>query len=241
MTMETMSAVRSGTARVARSNVVASLAAVAIFVTTLAGCTAASGDAQGERASASAQQAAAQETSSAESCSTFVSMTTSYDEAEGPPPLASWSLDGKLQDLGSREYAEGTVEIDETGTIVSYTVAPGDVEAVIRERLCAGFGLGSMNHVRTIQPGQVLRLTLDPETPWIPYFSPTDAPEGFSDIPYQQTMESMGRAVDAGDIDLARTIWNDELSAMFFNQAEIDSVTAALDASDLDALRQMFS
>lgn len=56
-----------------------------------------------------------------------------------------------------------------------------------------------------------------------------------------QTMERMGLAVDAGDIDDVSAIWDDELSAMFFNQAEIDSVVAPLDAGDLDPLRQMFS
>lgn len=124
---------------------------------------------------------------------------------------------------------------------MTYRVEPGDVEAIIAERLCAYPGLTAMNHVRTIHPGQVLWLTPDPTIPVLPYFSPTDAPAGFQDIPYQQTMERMGRAVDAGDIDQVRAIWNDELSAMFFNQVEIDTVVAALDAGDLDALRQMFS
>ncbi|MFD5213112.1 hypothetical protein [Microbacterium sp. NPDC058345] len=56
-------------------------------------------------------------------------------------------------DLGARPYAQGEVTVDEDGTPVTYAVEAGDVEAVIAERLCAYTVLGSMNHVRTIQPG----------------------------------------------------------------------------------------
>ena len=53
-------------------------------------------------------------------------------------------------------------------------------EAVIAERLCAYPTLGSMNHVRTIQPGQVLWLTPNPDTPWVPYFTPMTRLLGFN-------------------------------------------------------------
>lgn len=152
-----------------------------------------------------------------------------------------WEREGTLWDLGAREFAQGEVTVDEDGVPVTYTVEPGNVEAVIAERLCASPGLASMNHRRDIHPGQELWLAPDPNVPVLPYSSPTEVPAGFSDIPYQQTIEHMGSAVDAGDIDDVRTIWNNELSAMFFNQAEIDSVVAALNAGDLDALRPMLS
>ncbi len=152
-----------------------------------------------------------------------------------------WERQGTLRDLGAREFARGEVAFDEEGTPVTYTVEPGDVEAVIAERLCAYPALGSMNHVRVIQPGQVLWLTPDPDTPWVPYYNPADAPAGFPQIPYQQAIESAGRAVDAGDVDTVRAIWNDTLKGMFANQETIDAVQTVVDSGDLDALRQIFS
>lgn len=152
-----------------------------------------------------------------------------------------WERQGTLRDLGAREFARGKVTVDEEGTPVTYTVEPGDVEAVIAERLCAYPNLGSMNHVRTIQPGQVLWLTPNPDTPWVPYYNPDDAPAGFTQIPYQRAIESAGRAVDAGDVDTVRAIWNDTLRPMFTNQGTIDAVQKVVDSGDLDALRQLFS
>ncbi|KQR18899.1 hypothetical protein ASF76_16475 [Microbacterium sp. Leaf151] len=148
---------------------------------------------------------------------------------------------GTLRDLGAREFARGEVTFDEDGAPVTYTVEPGDVEAVIAERFCAYPTLGPMNHVRTIQPEQVLWLTPDPDTPWVPYFAPEDAPAGFEQIPYQQAIESAGRAVDAGDVDTVQAVWNDTLKAMFVNQNTIDAVQKVVDSGDLDALRQLFS
>ncbi len=124
---------------------------------------------------------------------------------------------------------------------MTYTVEPGDVEAVIAERFCAYPTLGSMNHVRTIQPEQVLWLTPDPGTPWVPYFGPGDAPAGFEQIPYQQAIESAGKAVDAGDVDTVQAVWNDTLRGMFVNENTIDAVQKVVDSGDLDALRQLFS
>ncbi len=148
---------------------------------------------------------------------------------------------GTLRDLGAREFARGEVTFDEDGTPVTYTVEPGDVEAVIAERFCAYPTLGSMNHVRTIQPEQVLWLTPDPGTPWVPYFGPDDAPAGFEQIPYQQAIESAGKAVDAGDVDTVQAVWNDTLRGMFVNENTIDAVQKVVDSGDLDALRQLFS
>lgn len=152
-----------------------------------------------------------------------------------------WERQGTLRDLGAREFAQGTVTFDEAGTPLTYTVKPGDVEAVIGERLCAYPTLGSMNHVRTIQPGQVLWLTPDPDTPWVPYYSPDDAPAGFQQIPYQQAIESAGRAVDARDVTKVRAIWNNTLKSMFANPDTIAAVQKVVDSGDLDALRQLFS
>ncbi|MFS2280195.1 hypothetical protein V2S04_05160 [Microbacterium sp. OR21] len=148
---------------------------------------------------------------------------------------------GTLRDRGAREFAQGEVAVDEDGTPVTYTVAPGDVETVVAERLCAYPNLGSMNHRRDIHPGQVLWLTPNPDTPWVDYYGPHDAPAGFPQIPYQQAIESAGRAVDAGEVDSVRRIWNDTLRPMFSNQVTIDAVQKVVDAGDLDALRQLFS
>jgi hypothetical protein len=148
---------------------------------------------------------------------------------------------GTLRDLGAREFARGEVTVDEDGIPVTYTVAPGDVEAVVAERLCAYPNLGSMNHRRDIHPDQVLWLTPDPDTPWVPYYSPDDAPAGFLQIPYQQAIESAGAAVDAGDVDAVRAIWKNTLKGMFTDQQTIDAVQTVVDSGDLDALRQLFS
>jgi hypothetical protein len=92
-----------------------------------------------------------------------------------------------------------------------------------------------------IQPGQVLWLNPDPDTPWIPYFSPMEAGAGLEQDPYQQAIESAGAATDAGDVDAVRAIWTDTLSGMFTDQDTIDAVQRVIDAGDLDGLRQLFS
>lgn len=148
---------------------------------------------------------------------------------------------GTLKDLGAREFAQGEVTFDADGNPATYTVASGDVEDVIAERLCAYPSLGAMNHVRVIQPGQVLWLTPDPSIPSVPYFGPSDAPEGFQQLPYQQAIDAAGEAVDSGDVDAVREIWNDTLRGMFVNQESIDAVQQVVDSGDLDALRQLFS
>lgn len=152
-----------------------------------------------------------------------------------------WERRGTLRDLGAREFARGTVTVDKDGVPVTYTVERGDVEAVVAERLCAYPTLASMNHRRDIHPGQELWLTPDPDIPWLPYYGPYDAPAGFQQIPYQQAIESAGRAVDAGDVGAVRTIWNDTLKAMFTNQETIEAVQKVVDSGDLAALRQIFS
>jgi len=153
------------------------------------------------------------------------------------------SVSGDLEDRGARDLAAGTVSLDGNGDIVSYTVAPGDAPDAIGERLCIEIAalLPFLNHVRTIQPGQVLWLRPNPDVPWVDYFNPADAPAGFRQIPYQQAIEAMGAAADAGDVDTMRAIWADTLSEMFTNPADIDVIQQALDAGDPDVLRQMFS
>ncbi|WEG07564.1 hypothetical protein PU630_09855 [Microbacterium horticulturae] len=152
----------------------------------------------------------------------------------------SWARQAPLRDLGAREFAQGTVTFDD-GNPSTYTVAPGDVQAVIAERLCAYPSLDSMNHTRMIQPGQVLWLSPNPDTPWVPFFNPMDAEAGFQQIPYQNAITAAGAAVDAGDVTAVRAIWNDTLKGMFTNQDTIDAVQKVVDAGDLDALRQLFS
>lgn len=218
------------------------LAALALTAAALAGCTA-TAPAAVQTSEASAPTAAAEPAAEAtptpeptepEACSHL-------SEAVSRTGGLYWKREGTLRDFGAREFAQGEVTVDENGAPVTYTVEPGDVETVIAERLCAYPGLGAMNHVRTIQPGQVLWLTPNPDTPWVPYFNPIDAPEGFQQIPYQQAIESAGAAVDAGDVDTVRTIWNDTLKGMFTTQETIDSVQKVVDSGDLDALRQLFS
>ena len=150
-----------------------------------------------------------------------------------------WERQGTLRDLGARPFAEGEVTLDAEGIPVTYTVAPGDVEAVIAERLCAYPNLGWMNHVRDIYPDQVLWLNPNPETPVLD--SPPDAEAGFQQIPYQDAMSAARQAVDAGDIDTVRAIWNDTLKGMLTDQEVINAIQQVVDSGDPDALRQLFS
>lgn len=218
------------------------LAALALAAVALAGCTAAA-PAADQASTAPAPTAAAE--SVAEAAQTPESgepdTCTGMSEVVSTTGGLYWERRGTLRDLGAREFARGEVTVDEDGIPVMYTVEPGDVEAVVAERLCAYPSLSSMNHRRDIHPGQVLWLTPDPDTPWIPYYNPDDAPEGFQQIPYQQAIERAGAAVDAGDVDTVRAIWNNTLKGMFTDQETIAAVQKAVDSGDLDALRQLFS
>lgn len=214
------------------------LAALALAAAALAGCTATSPAAvQTSNDSDLTVGTEATPTPESNELETCFSASQVYGDGGG----LYWERQGTLRDLGAREFAKGEVTVDEDGIPLTYTVEPGDVEAVIAERLCAWPTLGEMNHVRVIQPGQVLWLTPNPDLPWVPYYSPGDAPAGFQQIPYQQAIESAGRAVDAGDVDTVRAIWNDTLKGMFLNQETIDVVQKVVDSGDLDALRQLFS
>lgn len=216
------------------------LAALAIAVTALTGCTATSSQTVAPSPTSTpvakpvSEAAPTPEPTEPETCSR---MSEVYGDGGG----LYWERQGTLRDLGAREFARGEVTVDADGTPVTYTVEPGDVEAVVAERLCAYPTLSSMNHRRDIHPGQVLWLTPDPDLPWVPYYGPWDAPAGFQQIPYQQAIESAGRAVDAGDVDTVRAIWNDTLKPMFTNQETIDAVQKVVDSGDLEALRQLFS
>lgn len=133
--------------------------------------------------------------------------------------------------------------LDDEGNIVSYTVAPGDAPDAIGARLCIenAAWIAPLNHTRTIHPDQVLRFDRDPAVPWVPYYNPVDAPDGFQQIPYQYAIEAMAAAADADDVDAMRAIWADGLSAMFSTPKHIELIQQALDAGDLNVLRQMFS
>lgn len=218
------------------------VAVLALTAAALAGCTTAT-PAAVHTSKASAPTAVAEpvtepaqtpESTEPEICS---GMSEVYGDSDG----LYWERQGTLRDLGAREFARGEVTLDADGTPVTYTVEPGGVEAVVAERLCAYPTLSSMNHRRDIHPGQVLWLTPDPDTPWVPYYGPGDAPAGFQQIPYQQAIESAGRAVDVGDMDTVRAIWNDTLKDMFVNQGTIDAVQKVVDSGDPEALRQLFS
>lgn len=218
------------------------LAALALTAAALAGCTA-TAPAAVQTSKASAPTADTKPVSEA----TPTPQSTESETCSGMSEVYSytgglyWERQGTLRDLGAREFARGKVTLDEDGTPLTYTVEPGDVEAVVAERLCAYPTLGSMNHRRDIHPGQVLWLTPNPDTPWVPYYGPTETEAGFQQIPYQQAIESAGAAVDAGDVDTVRAIWNDTLKGMFTNQDTIDAVQKVVDSGDLDALRQLFS
>lgn len=221
---------------------VPALAALALTAAVLAGCTATAPVAvQTPKTSAPTDVAEPVTEATPAPGSTEPGTCSGMSQVYGDGGGLYWERQGTLRDLGAREFAQGEVSLDADGTPLTYTVEPGDVEAVIAERLCAWPTLGEMNHVRVIQPGQVLWLTPDPDTPWVPYYSPWDAPEGFLQIPYQQAIESAGRAVDAGDVDTVRTIWNDTLKGMFTTQETIDAVQQVVDSGDIDALRQLFS
>lgn len=155
----------------------------------------------------------------------------------------SAEVTGKIVDRGSRDFASGTVGLDDEGNIVSYTVASGDVPGAIGERLCIynGILLATLNHTRDVHPDQVLRLDPDPAVTWVPYHNPDEAGEGFPQIPYQEAIEAMGRAADTGDVDSMRGIWNEELKAMFRDPVVIDQIQNELDSGDLTVLSQMFS
>lgn len=217
------------------------LAALALTTVALAGCSAtAPAAAQTPKASAPTPvEPVSEATPTPESTEpgTCSDASEIYSDAGG----LYWERQGTLRDLGAREFARGEVTVDENGTPVTYTVEPGDVEAVVAERLCAYPTLASMNHRRDIHPGQVLWLTPNPETPWVPYYNPDDVAAGFQQMPYQQAIESAGAAVDAGDVDTVRAIWNDTLKGMFVNQDTIAAVQKVVDSGDLDALRQLFS
>ncbi len=152
------------------------------------------------------------------------------------------SITGIVEDQGEREFARGTANVMDDGKIM-YTVAPGDAEGAIGERFCIrnGRALAELNHTRTIHPDQVLRLYANPNLMFIPYDHPWDAPAGFLQIPYQQAIEAMGRAADAGDVNTMRAIWADTLSDMFIEPAVIEAIQQALDAGDIDVLTEMFS
>ena len=212
------------------------IAVLALTATVLAGCTAGAPAASAPPAAAESATPATPAPQSTES-----DTCTRMSEISNPTGGLFLQRRGTLRDLGAREFARGEVTLDGDGTPVTYTVEPGDVETVIAERLCAYPDLGSMNHVRTIQPGQVLWLTPNPDTPWVPYYNPIDAPAGFQQIPYQEAIESAGRAVDAGDVATVQAIWNDTLKGMFTNQGTIDAVQKVVDSGDLDELRQLFS
>ncbi|HWU27972.1 MAG TPA: hypothetical protein VN041_02630 [Microbacterium sp.] len=99
-----------------------------------------------------------------------------YTEGDGP---ITFRLEGEPVDRGPRKFAEGTVTLDSAGKVYSYTVAPGDVELTIGDRLCIKsrdfFGYNDIlpqnqpyDPSLTIQPGDVLILQVDPTLEWTP-------------------------------------------------------------------------
>jgi hypothetical protein len=153
------------------------------------------------------------------------------------------SLSGDLVDRGARDLATGAAGVGDDGQVVTYTVAPGDALYAIGDRFCIANALtiATLNHTRTIQPGEVLLLHPDSSIAWIPYFNPDDAPAGYQQIPYQLAIEAMSVAAHADDLDAMREIFAGDLARLFPNPADVDVIARALDAGDLDVLRQMFA
>jgi hypothetical protein len=148
-----------------------------------------------------------------------------------------------VRDRGARDLAAGTVGTDDAGAIVTYVVAPGDALNAIGARLCINnaLSLAALNHTATVHPGQVLRIFRDASLPEVPYFNPQDAPAGFQQIPYQSTLEKMGRAADAGDVAAVRSMWSHTLSGMFYNPELVARIQQLVDAGNPKVLQQLFS
>lgn len=71
---------------------------------------------------------------------------------------------GPLIDYGPAAYASGTVERDENGTILSYTIAEGDTAYGIEDRFCYDVILMNNNvDFWDIHPGDVLSLRPNPD------------------------------------------------------------------------------
>lgn len=155
----------------------------------------------------------------------------------------SASLNGDLTDRGPRELAAGPVAVDDGGVVRAYTVEPGDSLYAIGDRFCIAnpLAIADLNHTRVIQPGDVLLLHPDASLPWIPFFSPPDAPGGYQQIPYQRAVEAMRVAAHADDLDAMRVILRDDLAGLFPVAGDADVIARALDDGDLRALRQMFA
>ncbi|MEV8271984.1 LysM domain-containing protein [Microbacterium sp. NPDC077184] len=156
--------------------------------------------------------------------------------------MNAW-LYGELADQGVREFAAGEAGLDEEGRVVTYTVAPGDALYAISDRFCIAnpHAIDTLNHTRMIQPGDVLLLRPNKALPWIPYFSPPHAPAGYQQIPYQNAVEAMSAAAQAGDIAAMRRIFEDDLAALFPNPDHANVVARALELDRLDVLRHMFA
>jgi hypothetical protein len=208
--------------------------ALVLGVAALAGCTATAEAAAPDASPRTASPAADGSVTDPDACTNPAQINLTGTGA---------GVTGRMEGRGAREFAQGTVGLDGEGNIVLYTVAAGDATYAIGDRLCIvnGPALAELNHVRTIHPEQVLRLTADPDLLFVPYYSPLDAPAGFAQIPYQEAIEAMGMAADAGDVDAMRAIWTSTLSGMFTNPVDIDGIQRALDAGDLGVLTQMFS
>ena len=153
------------------------------------------------------------------------------------------SINGDVIDRGVNQLARGTVGLDADGNVKTYTVEPGDALYAIGDRFCIANALtiATLNHTRTIQPGEVLLLAPDSSIPWVEYFNPRSAEGGYQQIPYQLAVEAMSAAAWAGDVDQMRDIFTNELRALYPDPAEADIIAQALDAGDLDVLRQMFA
>lgn len=153
------------------------------------------------------------------------------------------SINGDLIDRGVNDLARGTVGLDADGEVKTYTVEPGDALYAIGDRFCIANALtiATLNHTRTIQPGEVLLLAPDSSIPWVDYFNPRSAEGGYQQIPYQLAVEAMSAAAWAGEVDQMRAIFTNELRALYPDPAEADVIAQALAAGDLEVLRQMFA
>ena len=165
--------------------ITATLAALTLAVTALAGCTAT------EQPPAAEKPAAAPAATPAQASPAPVqpaAVTTPEPEAEPTPrncaadPTAeiivpsledgethiSMTLEGELTDSGPATQASGTPRYDSDGHFATYTVKSGDTLFGIAERFCIepqSFQIANQTISWQLQPGDLLILNPNPETP----------------------------------------------------------------------------
>lgn len=151
----------------------AALAALAVSVAALTGCTNGPGPTAGATSTASTAAADGKTPTTAptpntagDECRKGTRIVFSKVSADAP---MTGSLRGELVDRGPSDGASGTVTDD--GNVVTYTVEAGDALPGIGSRFCVDYiTVAQYNHVYPtwdIHPGDVLILSPDPSVEWV--------------------------------------------------------------------------